>query len=278
VTREEERADVLGDPAGAAWPAELPRPVDVSPLRGGYVGTTWRATLADGRDVVVKRTPYPADAEADGLAALSAAGVPTPTVLGLADGTLVLERVSGTPDWPGLGRAVAGMHQTRGLRFGWHRDNHAGLFVQPNGWLDTWAEFFVERRVRPHLADAHIPAGLRLRIERACDGPIHDLLPGGSPVLTHGDLWLGNVVDGRWVIDPEVSLADRELDLAYMQMSETNPLPEAFWAAYTEILPIPEDYPRRRAALELHHRLLQVRHFGDSQVPSLARALAACGW
>ena len=72
---------------------------------------------------MVKRCPYPAEVEADGLAALAAAGAPVPAVLGAAGHVLVLERVGGPPDWPGLGRAVARLHRTTGDRFGWHRDN-----------------------------------------------------------------------------------------------------------------------------------------------------------
>jgi hypothetical protein len=41
--------------------------------------------------------------EADGLVALAAAGAPVPAVLGVASQVLVLERVGGPPDWPGLG-------------------------------------------------------------------------------------------------------------------------------------------------------------------------------
>lgn len=264
--------------AGADWPGSLPRPVEVALVKGGWVGTTWRARLADGATVIVKQTPYPADAEVDGLGALADAGVPTPPVLGFAGGTLVLELVTGPADWAGLGVAIARMHGVTGERYGWHRDNQAGRFVQPNAWLDDWPTFFVERRVRAHLADPSVPAEFRLRLERACDGPIQALLPDRpARSLTHGDLWPGNTVEGRWVIDPEVSFADRELDLAYMEMAG-EPFPAQFWGAYREALPFPEGYEERRRLLELHHRLLQVRHFGDSQVPALDALLAHHGW
>lgn len=269
----------LPPPGEGAWPAGLSRPVTAELLRGGWVGTTWRVRLADGGDVVVKRTPYPADAEADGLAALRAAGVPVPEVLGLAEGTLVLERVQGPADWAGLGVAVARMHEVTAPRFGWHRDNRAGRFVQPNGWLDSWPEFFVERRVRTHLADDAVPGELRRRLERACEGPVRTRLRPDPPAsLTHGDLWPGNTVDGRWVIDPEVSFADRELDLAYMLGPSRNPLPEEFWEAYGDVWPIPDDLAERSPVLGLHHRLLHVRHFGARCVPALAADLDALGW
>ena len=72
-------------------------------LTGGWIGTTWHAELTDGRDVVVKQCPYPAEVEADGFAALAAAGVPVPDVLGVAGRTLVMQFVQGTPDWPAVG-------------------------------------------------------------------------------------------------------------------------------------------------------------------------------
>ncbi len=261
------------------WPAELAAPVSLEPLGGGWVGHTRLATLADGRRVVVKDCPYPAAVEADGLTALRRAGVPTPEVLAVADTRLVLEYLDGPPDWAGLGAAVARMHRCTGPRYGWHQDNRAGRFLQPNAWSDDWPTFFAEHRVRTHLSDPAIPAAIVTRLQRACDGPIQESLPSRPvPSLTHGDLWLGNTVAGQWVIDPEVSFADRELDLSCMLGSSTHPFPPEFWEAYEHDWPIPDDFADRSRVLGLHHRLLQVRHFGDRSVPALIADLDALGW
>jgi fructosamine-3-kinase len=268
-----------------AWPPGLARPVEVTRLSGGWVGTSARAVLSDGQVVLVKQTPYPAEAEADGLRALAAAGVPSPPVVGVAGHVLVLAFVGEevppprAGEWAALGRAVAGMHQCAGARFGWHRDNHAGRFPQRNPWTEHWPTFFVEHRVRLHLDDPTVPRELARRIERACEGPLPARLPAHpTPVLTHGDLWRGNTVAGRWLVDPEVSYADRELDLAYMQQSSRNPFPDAFWGGYREVAPLPDGFEERRRVLELHHRLLQVRHFGASQVAALDELLTEQGW
>src|SRR4029450_6563718 len=127
--------------------------------------------LADGREVVVKRCPYPAEVEADGLAALAAAGAPVPAVLGAGGNVLVLARGGGPPDWEALGRAIAGLHRTTSDRFGWHRDNFQGMTTQPNGWCDDWPSFYVERRGRPHLADPKGPGPPRRGGARAPRGP-----------------------------------------------------------------------------------------------------------
>jgi hypothetical protein len=88
---------------GIEWPLGLPRLASSQLLKGGFICSTTMGRLADGQDVVVKRCPYPAEVEADGLAALAAAGAPVPAVLGVAGHVLVLERVGGPPDWPALG-------------------------------------------------------------------------------------------------------------------------------------------------------------------------------
>ena len=52
------------------WPRHLPAPRTATRLDDGWVGQTWVVTLDDARQVVVKRSPHPAAAEADDLAAL----------------------------------------------------------------------------------------------------------------------------------------------------------------------------------------------------------------
>jgi len=80
---------------GVDWPLGLPRLASTQPLKGGFICNTTMSLLTDGREVVVKRCPYPAEVEADGLAALGAADIPVPAVLGVAGRVLVLERVGG---------------------------------------------------------------------------------------------------------------------------------------------------------------------------------------
>ncbi len=276
----EEAPDDALTPAalGGRWPPGVAMAVASSPMAGGAIGRTWRATLADGSDVVVKLCPYPAELEAEGFGALARAGVPTPAVLGTDDGLLVTTHVQGPPDWVGLGAAIAGMHQVPGPGYGWHRDNRSGRFVQHNGWVADWPDFFVRRRIRPHLDDPTVPDPVRERLMRACDGPIQALLPKRpAPVLTHGDLWTGNIVAGRWVIDPEVSYGDRELDLVTL-LSPTSPVPPAFWSGYTAVLPFPDGFDHHRLVVGLHHRLLGVRHFGHAFVPRLEADLDRLGW
>ncbi len=179
----------------------------------------------------MKRTSYPAEAEAEGLRALGAAGAPVPEVFAVADNMLVLEYVSGPPAWAALGMALAGVHGVTTERYGWHRDNWIGPLEQPNRWHDDWPTFFAQCRIRPHLHA--LPADVRRRVERALDGPLGELLPAHPPAsLVHGDLWSGNVAGGRCLIDPAVAYCDREYELAFMALF--GGIPDALWTAYEQ--------------------------------------------
>jgi fructosamine-3-kinase len=256
------------------WPAHLPEVVDRTSLPGGDVADVTRAVLADGRAVVVKTTTYDAELEAEGLEALGAAGAPVPEVLAVGSRLLVLSHVTGPPDWAGLGAALARVHERTAERFGWHRDNVIGPLPQRNDREADWVRFYVGSRLAPYLGA--LPARTASRLERAMAGPLVDVLDHDpAPSLVHGDLWTGNVVDGRWLIDPAVHHADREVDLAMLALFGDAPAP--FHRAYAEVWPLDHGWERRRPALQLAPLLVHVRLFGGGYVTGVERRLDELG-
>ena len=214
-------------------------------------------------------------AEADGLQALRHAGMPAPAPLahGVAAGRayLLLEflDLSGAADFASLGRRLAATHKETGARFGWHRDNYLGATPQPNGWKESWAQFWLERRLRPQLE-------LARRNGFAIQTPPLTLLEGYEPKasLLHGDLWSGNAgfaAEGPVVFDPAVYYGDREADVAMTELF--GGFPQAFYRAYAESFPLEEGYERRKALYNLYHLLNHLNLFGGSYLGQVKATL-----
>jgi len=254
----------------------LPPAVSVTPLAGGDISTVWRVGLDDGRDVVVKTGPTDVRLEAEGLEALAAAGAPVPRVLAVDAEVLVIDHVAGRGDPASFGRALAHLHRTTGPSFGWHRDNAIGPLTQHNDRADDWPTFVATQRLAPHLE--MLPGELSGRLRTAIDdGRLAALLDHRpSPSLVHGDLWSGNVLGWRWMIDPAVHHADGEVDLAMLELF--GGLPPAFVAGYTEVAPLAEGVERRRLGLQLVPLLVHVRLFGAGYLGGVEQRLTALGW
>jgi fructosamine-3-kinase len=212
-------------------------------------------------------------AEADGLAALRAAGcaAPRPIEHGIDDGEayLLLEwlELRSRGDFAALGRMLARVHQSRDGQFGWARDNFIGATPQRNERTDDWKKFWREQRMEPQLELAR-RNGHRIDIGRVCD-----LLDGHTPraSLVHGDLWNGNAgftADGPMLFDPAVYYGDREVDLAMTELF--GGFPPAFYSAYG---PMPAGYERRKHLYNLYHLLNHLNLFGGGYLGQVSATL-----
>lgn len=227
---------------------------------------------------MVKATPYDAALEVEGLVALRRAGAEIPEVLHVEPHLIVLDHVHGPPDWGGLGRTLAHVHAPRaaGTPFGWHRTNVIGPLTQRNDRSTSWPDFYVEHRLLPHLEV--LPIELRRRISRAVDrGEVSAVLDHDvTPSLVHGDLWAGNVVAGRWLVDPAVHVADREFDLAFAALF--GGFSPGFWRTYEMAAPLDPGWGRRRPVLQLYHLLVHVRLFGAKWLGGVRERLDELDW
>ncbi|MFP3914046.1 MAG: fructosamine kinase family protein [Actinomycetota bacterium] len=232
--------------------------------------------VRDGRPVLIKATDYDARMEADGLRALAEAGAPTPAVLVADEDRVVMEEVDGPEAWEELGAALARCHGATAEAYGYHRDNVLGPLPQVNTWTHSWPDFYFRHRLSPFLDE--LPSELAGPIREAAeDGRMADLLEHGqAPSLVHGDLWSGNIVAGRWLIDPAVHYADRELDAAFAAVF--GGIPERMWQAYQEVWPFDDGWEERRPALQLYHLLVHVRLFGGGYTRMVADRLHTLGW
>jgi fructosamine-3-kinase len=87
-------------------------------------------------------------------------------------------------------------------------------------------------------------------------------------VLTHGDLWTGNLLSqpaGRIaVIDPAVARTWAEVDLSMLWCSPRPPASQRFFARYQELNPSPSGWEGRMPLLHLRELLSTIAHFGPA--------------
>lgn len=269
-------------------------PVRWTALGQGVGGSRWRLDDGKGGRWFLKSGDWEIlTAEADGLAALAAAGalrVPTVFARGESDGEgyvlmewLELVRPS-AQSAARLGEALARQHLQRGARFGWPCSNFIGATAQFNREWDDWIVFFREQRLGFQLRLAG-ESGHRGELQeqgtRLMEG-LPEFFSGYAPhaALLHGDLWDGNWgvqrEGGPVVFDPAIYRGDREADLAMTELF--GGFPESFYAAYRVHAPLDAGYPVRRDLYNLYHVLNHLNLFGGGylgQALGLMRRLNA---
>lgn len=256
--------------------------VETTPVSGGSINSACLLTLDDGRRLFLKSNPAPLpqmfEREAEGLQALADAGalrVPRPITHG--DDPipfLVLEAIDVGSPGPGFfedfGWRFAQLHRDeKADRYGFEHDNYIGSTTQPNGWMDSWTEFWRECRLGHQLRLAEDRGRSDAELRRLGDRLMDqlDVFLGDvvePPSLLHGDLWGGNYLcdtDGAAVlIDPAVYYGHREADLAMTRLF--GGFQPAFYRAYEEIWPLEPGSDERGKIYELYHLLNHLNLFG----------------
>jgi len=253
---------------------------------GGSINRASRVKLDDGRELFIKENSLRHaglfEEEARGLLALRAAAGPrVPEVYGFFDDGrsqfLLLEWIEagsrGAGFFSRFGRELAGMHRSnRAPRCGFDRDNHIGATEQQNRWLESWHEFFAERRIGFQVRLARdrglLDRATATRADRLAT-KLPNLLPppdDGEASILHGDLWGGNYLaddEGAPVlIDPAVYYGHRETDLAMTELF--GGFGGEFYRAYEDEWPLEPGYRERRDLYNLYHLLNHLNLFGRS--------------
>jgi protein-ribulosamine 3-kinase len=284
--------------AAAGHPDSIAR---TRPVGGGCVSPTARVETTGGAVLFLKTGApgLPGDmlgAEARGLRALAASdAVRVPAVVASggegARAWLLLEWLEpGRPhagSWATLGTGLAALHRARAARFGAEHDNYIGPLPQSNGRLESWPDFWRDRRLAPQLAAAVRRGHLGERDMRrfaSLFARLDDLLAPAAEdgaSLVHGDLWNGNVHITHGgvpaLIDPSAYHGHREVDLAMAELFGGFAPP--FRQAYEEAWPLAPGYePFRRAIYQLYYLLVHINLFGSGYVAGTRRALDSAGF
>ncbi|NYI99320.1 fructosamine-3-kinase [Nocardioides thalensis] len=264
--------------------------IATAPVAGGDICTAVKLRLSNGRTAFLKTlTGAPEGffaAEATGLRWLAEVedGVATPEVLGVADDCLILAWIesgkTGADAAASFGRALARTHRSGAPSFGLDTEGFIGRLPLRNRPMDTWAEFYAERRIAPYLKVARdhgmVEAADAATIEQAV-AKIGEIVPDEPPARLHGDLWNGNVLftnDDRVVaIDPAAYGGHREVDLAMLALFGLPQLQHVM-AAYDEEHPLADGWEDRLAIHQLFPLLVHACLFGGQYGARAARLAA----
>ncbi|MDX8386701.1 MAG: fructosamine kinase family protein [Gallionella sp.] len=250
-----------------------------SSVGGGSINEAYRLDGIDGTRYFVKlndaRRLAMFVAEIEGLKAIASTHtihVPSPVTYGKFGGKsfLVLQHLEFGlhGDAKLFGEQLAALHRCVGKDFGFNHDNFIGTTPQPNGWKESWIEFWREHRLGFQL---------RLAAENGYGGELQRLgekliavLPAffdryiPQPSLLHGDLWGGNhtyLKDGTpTIFDPAAYYGDRECDLAMTELF--GGYAGDFYAAYRNAYPLDEGYAVRKNLYNLYHIINHANLFG----------------
>ncbi|MBN1516253.1 fructosamine kinase family protein [Candidatus Sumerlaeota bacterium] len=265
------------------------RIVDDVSCGGGCINDARTLLLADERKFFLKSNAAPLtemfQREAEGLNALAdVEQIRVPRALGAGGGSnsnsgaiphIVIEHIETGRPGPGFmedfGRRFALLHRhSQGTRFGSEHDNYIGATPQPNGWRESWADFWREHRLGYQLQLARQNGHCDSRMRRLGDR-LMERLPeliglNEPPCLLHGDLWSGNFLcasdDAPVLIDPAAYYGQREADLAMtMLFGGFSP---AFYEAYQEVWPLANGWWNRIEIYRLYHLMNHLNLFGVS--------------
>lgn len=264
-------------------------PLNASRLGGGMINHAARVETGQGTVFVKWKQDAPPGffaAEAEGLRRLKQTGaLRVPEVIAVQDTVpafLALEYLEARPpSSPAqfahrFGEGLAELHQNRNLAaFGLETDNFIGMLPQRNTLQSGWATFYRDCRILPQMAIARkqgrLPAS-RERLLMQVMERVEMLLssPASAPVLIHGDLWSGNFLaagNEPVLLDPSVYYADREIEIAYMELF--GGFPSGVLAAYRAAFPLDPGYEQRRALHQLYPLLVHLNHFGETYGPDV---------
>lgn len=263
--------------------------VSVQPLSGGSCNEIY-CLSHQGENVVIKladqrQFPGLLLREREGLAALRQTNTfHIPEILSYFEDNstafLCMEWISSTHSSANsdqlFGQKLAELHQNTHTKFGWHTSNYIGSLLQNNSFTESMAEFYIQNRLEPQFRMASQKGFNFNRIDTLYT-IVSSSTPAEPPALIHGDLWSGNaMVSARGepcLIDPAVSYASREMDIALMKLF--GGFGTTIFEAYQEVYPLACGWQDRISLWQLYYYLVHVNLFGSSYASSVQRCMDA---
>lgn len=258
-----------------------------SSLAGGSINEVYLLNTSEGKKLLkvnsAEKFPEMFEAEKLGLQILKAThsvDIPEAFSCGEISGNafLILEyKAEGKPRenfWESFAEGLANLHKNTSKEFGFSSSNYIGSLPQHNENKKSAAEFYISQRLEPQFKMASKRGFSFKNLDRIFKS-ISEEIPEEPPALIHGDLWRGNYLVNEnglpCLIDPAVSFAPREMDLAMMKLF--GGFPEKVFNIYSENFSLKSNYETRIPLWQLYYLLVHLNIFGSSYLPSVKEIL-----
>jgi len=182
-----------------------------------------------------------------------------------------------------LGEQLAKLHLSKNTASGLSYPNYCGLVLQENTPTTSWADFFVEYRLRPLVNQAFSRKLISLEevsLFIKLFASLPQLFPDEAPSLLHGDLWNGNfLIDAHqtpYLIDPACYFGHREMDISMTLLF--GGFDKTFYDAYHAVYPLEAGWRDRMVLWNLYPLLVHLILFGEpyqQQIKAHLDAIAA---
>ena len=264
------------------------RIITADPLYGGDINEVFLMRTESNYYVVKTNDallyPNMFDAEAKGLKLLTSSNsfrIPEVISVGeLIDHSYILMEYIETGSasgmfWSNFADRLVILHRKTQESFGLDHSNYIGRLPQYNRKEPTASEFYINQRLEPQFKMA-IDRGYEFNDLDRFYSIISEEIPDEAPSLIHGDLWNGNFLisdkSEPVMIDPAISFAPREMDIAMMQLF--GGFSSEVYSLYNEQFPLVEQWKDRTKLWQLYYLLVHLNLFGSGyfrQVHSIVR-------
>lgn len=181
-------------------------------------------------------------------------------------------------EWEVFAIHLAEMHRSGNPPFGLDHSNFIGRLPQSNQYAERWVDFYRSERLIPQLEIMKTIFPGETKFYKDAEqllSKLSSIVEDAEPSLIHGDLWGGNYLgskdSGIFLIDPAVSIASREMDIAMSKLF--GGFPTVFYEAYHRHYPLAPGWENRISLYQLYYLLAHVNMFGMSYIGSVRSAI-----
>tara|TARA_Y100001970_G_scaffold283604_1_gene399205 strand:- start:28174 stop:29046 length:873 start_codon:yes stop_codon:yes gene_type:complete len=182
---------------------------------------------------------------------------------------------------PDFLQSLIKIHSVKNKLYGFKFNTQMGALEQKNNFQNSWASFYVNKRLNPMFEMANKEKSMGNFINKKILFVINNIkkfIPDSpSALLLHGDMWEGNILfkDNKFVgfIDPGSFFGHNEMEIAYLRWFNPSFIDSEFLDKYNEYIKIDKNYNNYEPVYQLYYALCNVALWDRSYIKEVKKIL-----